>query len=819
MDPTIASRIALELGLPEGATESVIGLFEKGLTAPFIIRYRKEVTGGISPAKIRAVRERMGYYRELLERRAALVKLLTEHKKRTDELQQRIDRIFNKVELEDLFVACRPRKRSRATEAIEKGLAPLAEYLWNQEADAWSLEEHADVYIDPEKQVTSREMALQGAMDMIAEWISDDPDIRQKLREMLWTEGVVVSTVVPAKAEQKTKYTMYYDRQEQVAKIPSHRVLAIRRGTKEGILTSAIQGDQSKALEFLLNTVIRDKESVFAPVLERAARDSYHRILRPLIETEVRAMLKERADREAIRVFQENLGSLLMSPPAGPMVVIGIDAAKPEECRAAVVDAQGKFLEEAVLSPLPPKGDVEGMRATLKDLIPRHAVRAIALGSSAAARELEGILRTFLQEEKIEGVLLTNVNDAGLAVYAASRVAREEFPEAAPSTRSAVSLARRLQDPLSELVKIDPKLIGVGQYQHDVDQKELHRGLSQTVQACVNEVGVELNSAGPSLLRHVAGFNDKVARKVIAHRDAAGPFASRAALMQVPGMDEDTFRQAAGFLRVLRSEHPLDCTAIHPECYAVVDRMAASIGISVADLAGNAERVAALKIEEFVSEAAGLPTLEDIREELLHPGRDRRRPYAAPKFRADVRQIGDLKEGMVLEGTVTNVTNFGAFVDIGIHQDGLVHLSQMSSRFIRDPREAVKVGDVVQVKVISIEVETRRIGLSMKALLPEAPTHRRPPRRRPRPAVSPEGAGAPEAAAADGSAPPSQERRSRPPGRFRRRPRREPRVPVTAEAPAADGESAPETESLPEIPEPSLQEKIALLQSKYRGSR
>jgi len=827
MDSTIVSRIALEVGFPEETTAAIVGLYEKGATAPFIVRYRKEVTGGLPPAKIRTIQERMWYYRELLERRAALVRLLSDQKKLTDELQTRVNRIFSKVELEDLFHVFRPRKRSRATEALEKGLGPLAEYIWNQEPDAWSLEEHADVYIDPEKQVTSREHALQGASDIIAEWISDDIEIRRKLREMLWTEGMVVATVVPAKAEQKTKYTMYYDRREPVSSIPSHRVLAIRRGTKEGILTSAIQGDHAKALEFLLNSVIRDKESFFAPVLERVARDSYHRILRPLIETEVRAMLKERADREAIRVFQENLTSLLMSPAAGSMTVLGIDSAKPEEFHLAVVNEKSVFVEEVVISPLPPKNDVEGARAALKDLIARHGVRAVALGSNASARQMEGILRTILAEEGIENILVTAVNDTGLAVYAASRAAREEFPEMSSTGRSAVSVARRLQDPLAELVKIDPKLIGVGQYQHDVDQKELHRGLSQTVQASVNDVGVNPNAAGPSLLRYVAGLNDRLARKIVAHRDANGPFPSRAAVFQVTGLDEFSGHQAAGFLRVRDGEDPLDRTAIHPRDYPIVERMAASQGATVAELIGNAERIGAIGLEDFVGDGACLPTLQDIREELLHPGRDPRKPFAAPKYRADVGQVSDLKEGMVLEGIVTNVTNFGAFVDIGIHQDGLVHLSQMSNRFIRDPREAVRVGDVVQVKVISIEVETKRIGLSMKALLPELLRRRKKvPNRRPRPAsnTASDATSAPAEGAPPASAAP-QEQRRRPAGRPSGRPRRhraEERRPANqspAEVVAKPEESAqtPEPEPEPAGPPPSLQEKIALLQSKFKG--
>ncbi len=527
-------RIAQDVGLRENSVAAALALFEQGATGPFVAAYRKETTGGLDAVQVRAIQERASYYKEVQDRRASLVKLLTEQKKLTDELRARIEGCYTRVELDDLHNLFRPRRRTRAAEAIEKGLEPLAEYLWNQEPDAWSLEEHADVFIDPAKNVASREQALQGASDIVAEWISENLDIRKSLRETLWKEGALVSTVVPAKTGQRTKYNMYYDRREPVATVPSHRVLAIRRGTKEGVLTSAIEGDIAKATEFVVATVVRDRESPFAPILETVARDSYNRILRPLIETEVRAQLKERADREAIRVFQENLANLLLSPPAGPMVVLGIDPGKGEECKVAVVDAGGKFLEEATVSPLPPKSDVEGTRTTLRELLAKHAVQAIALGTGAGAREIETIVRDFLVEEKLDQILIASVNDAGIAIYSSSRVAREEFPELSIATRCAISLARRLQDPLGELVKIDPKLIGVGQYQHDVDQKELHRGLLHTVQFCVNSVGVDVNTAGPSLLRYVSGLNDKLARRIVGQR-AEGPFKTREALRTVPG--------------------------------------------------------------------------------------------------------------------------------------------------------------------------------------------------------------------------------------------------------------------------------------------
>lgn len=1038
MDAAIISRIAHDVNLPETSVAATIELFEKGATAAFIVHYRKEVTGGMNESNVRAVQERHTYYREILDRQASILKLISDQGKLTEDLRARIQSSLSRVELEDFFHQFRPKKRTRATEAIERGLEPLAEYLWNQEPDAWGLQEHIDVFVDPAKKVASREQALQGATDIIAQWISENLDFRKTLREMLWSEGSVVSTVVPAKAQQKTKYNMYYDRREPVTTIPSHRVLAIRRGSKEGILTSSIEGNHAKAIEFLLNSVIRDKESVFAPVLEVAVRESYNRILRPLIETEVRAQLKERADREAIRVFQENLANLLLSAPAGPMVVAGLDMIKSGECTLAVVDEKGGFLEECALrfaapkappprtpqvrqvaqqqtadvmkptdaaappaaeaapatspeiaidaavisgvletapliAPAPVEPDIEasaalltemapksevsaatesvpetvpasvtetvpdaeatpvaesvpetkaalvievvpeveatphsevapgteaapltgtvpetgetpamepppevevavaaGMvpeqelvteaveaspeaqaapaetaveitqaepaeaphapppimdyiakaRATIRELIAKHAVRAIAIGSGTGARELEATLRQILAEEKIENVLVAAVNDAGIAVYSSSRVAREELPDLAVSARCALSLARRLQDPLAELVKIDPKLIGVGQYQHDVDQKELHRGLLQTVQFCVNNVAVDVNTAGYSLLRYVSGLNERLAHRIVGFRNANGPFPSRQALFKIPGFDSSAFERAAGFLRIRGAENPLDGTAVHPESYPVVERMAAALGVGVVDLVGNKDRILSFKLEEFANETVGLPTLYDIREELLRPGRDPRRTFTIPRFRSDVRDLNDLKKGMTVEGTVTNVTNFGAFVDIGVRQDGLVHLSQMSNRFIRDPREAVKVGDVVQVKVISVEVETKRIGLSMKALLPFGSRRRKRPRRPGGRAPQTEAASKTDATAVPGEpseAAPRSNASSPGPERRRRRDHDHGRPRRRNNRRLEKATQAAPTEPKPQVPEPTLQEKIAILQSKFRG--
>lgn len=991
MDAAILARIASETGIPESSVSATVSLLEKGATGPFIVHYRKEATGGLDGAKVRSIQERITYYREVLDQRAALLKLLSDQGKLTDELRARVESCFSKVELEDLHHQFRPKKRSRATEAIEKGLEPLAEYFWNQEADAWSVEEHLDVFVDPAKGVATREQALQGAVDILAEWIWENFECRKALRELLWNEGFVVSSVVPAKVGQKTKYTMYYDRRESVTSIPSHRVLAIRRGCKEGILVSSIEGDGAKALECILSLIIKDKESVFAPVLEAAAKESYNRILRPLIESQVRAQLKERADREAIRVFQENLANLLLSPPAGPIVVMGIDWGKGDECSVAVVDESGGFLEGAKVrftpAPAPPRrgpavkdaaetekpqapvqeaapaspepetaaqekesgaqdtespGQESGInpdgsvappadqgesaaqngaeqelpletassdavapepisgsdgppdpgvtrmeapsadpgqtsppdpaseaaaepasqtatvsqplqaetstvpgeppsasepapgeaapqdpavqaRAVIKEMLAKHHVRAVAIGAGTGARELETVLRRIVSEEGLRNVMIAAVNDAGIAVYSSSRIAREEFPEMNASARCAVSLARRLQDPLAELVKIDPKLIGVGQYQHDVDQKELHRGLLQTVQYCVNKVGVNVNTAGETLLRYVSGLNERLARKIAACRKSQGPFRSRASIMSAVGMDESTYRHCAGFLRIPDGENALDRTAVHPEAYPVVEKMAAALNVAINDLVGNRALAASLKLEDFVTETVGMPTLKDIRDELMRPGRDPRRTFKVPKFRADVKDMADLKPGMTLEGTVTNVTNFGAFVDIGVRQDGLVHLSQMSNRFIRDPREAVRVGDVVQVKVISVEPETKRIGLSMKALLPPGQRRRKKQQRKDGKSPAPdqataEPAGTQQAAeaartseqAVDPAHGSPQARSGRPQGRpprYRRGARRS--------GARGDTKHAQEGDSKP--PEPTLQEKIAILQSKFRG--
>ncbi|MDD5435816.1 MAG: helix-hairpin-helix domain-containing protein, partial [Nitrospira sp.] len=509
---------------------------------------------------------------------------------------------------------------------------------------------------------------------------------------------------------------------EPAAVIPSHRMLAIRRCAEEEVLTFSIEMDEDKAISFLNSQIIRDFKSVFVPYLERSIRDSYSRLLNPAIQTEIRIALKNRSDEEAIKVFDENLKNLLLAPPAGALTVIGIDPGMRTGCKVAVVSETGKLLENTTIYPTEPRNDVAGAAKTLMTFINKYRISGIAIGNGTGSRETEGFVRGMLREHKAEGIFCAVVSEAGASVYSASDIARDEFPDLDLTVRGAISIARRLQDPLAELVKIDPKAIGVGQYQHDVDQKRLKQGLDGTVESCVNRVGVDLNTASFALLRYVAGINESVAKKVVKYREENGAFHSRQTLLKVSGFGEKTFQQAAGFLRVKGGDNPLDGTAVHPESYPVVERMALSLGVKAAELLENVKVIQAMDIKQFVDDTAGVYTLNDIREELMKPGRDPREKFVAATFREDVKEITDLQEGMVLEGTVTNVTNFGAFVDIGVHQDGLVHISELSNKFIKDPKEAVRVGEIVKVKVLSVDVVMKRISLSRKSLLPQTNT-------------------------------------------------------------------------------------------------
>jgi uncharacterized protein len=667
----------------------------------------------------------------------------------------------------------------------------------------------------PKRRINTVEEAIEGALHIVAERIAENPEFRKQLREKLMLEGVVRAHVVPGKEAEKTKYEMYYKFEETVPKIPSHRMLAIRRGTRENVLTYTIETDTEKFINWLLPQVIHDSNSQFAPFLDRAVRDSFERLMAPSIRNEVRAALRERSESEAIKVFEENLRTLLLAPPAGPIGTIGVDPGIRTGCKVAVVDETGAFLENHVLQLSDPGKDLEAAEKTLTDLVQKYNVRAITIGNGTASRETEAFVRSIAQKNGWD-IFVVVVSEAGASVYSASKRAREEFPKLDVTVRGAISIARRLQDPLAELVKIEPRSIGVGQYQHDVDQKKLKHSLEGAVASCVNRVGVDLNTASQDLLKYVSGINDKVAGSIIAHRTQSGMFRSRAQLREIEGFGEKTFEQAAGFLRIKDGDNPLDRTAVHPESYPIVEKIAGTLNVPVADLIGNAERVNAVDFKALEGEA-GKFTLSDIREELLRPGRDPRDKFVAPKFREDVKEVVDLQEGMELEGSVTNVTNFGAFVDLGVHQDGLVHISELSHKYIQDARQAVKVGDVVKVKVIGLDQGMKRISLSMKALIPKPP---RPPRRK-KPAPKP------ETQAVAVAASPAQDRRPARPSPPSQQPPRKPRP----DGPRPDGRPPQEAKhreerparrpvevTKPAIPQ-TMEEKIQALQAKFSGMK
>lgn len=707
--------MAQQLNLPVHSVSATLSLLDEGGTVPFIARYRKEATGNLDEVAIGAIEEKATYFRELIERRETVLNSIEEQGKLTPELKATIEAVLDKSQLEDLYLPFRPKRRTKATIAREKGLEPLADYLWKQERGERSLEELATSFVNAEKGVASVLEALEGARHIVSEQISETAEFRTHLRQLMLAEGRVVSRKAEDANDPDGKFKMYYDYSEPAAKIPSHRMLAIRRGSEEGVLYFQIELDPLQPIHYLESKVIL-RAGDWTPQLETAAEDAWKRLLNPSIQTEVRLELKERSDAEAIRVFRENLQNLLLSPPAGLIGVIGLDPGLRTGCKIAVVDETGKFLDHGVIYPLQPKNDTAGAAKILSAFVQKHNVRAIAIGNGTGSREAAAFVQDFLRESRLNGVFSVVVNESGASVYSASEMAREEFPELDLTVRGAISIARRLQDPLAELVKIDPKSIGVGQYQHDVDQRKLNTALESTVETCVNRVGVDLNTASFALLRHVAGINERTARRVVEFRNENGRFRSRVQLMAVPGFGPKTFEQAAGFLRIRGGDNPLDLTAVHPESYPIVEKIAQSLQIGVGDLIATPVLIEKIKLENFQTEKAGMFTLRDIQEELRKPGRDPRDKFVAPQFQAGIREISDLTPGMVLEGAVTNVTNFGAFVDIGVHQDGLVHVSELSARFVRDPYEVVKVGQVVRVQVLSADAKTKRISLSMKEL-------------------------------------------------------------------------------------------------------
>ena len=716
--PEILLHVAQVVQVPLKSLVATIELFDEGGTVPFIARYRKEATGNLDEVQIRAIEEKLAYFRELADRKATIVSSIEEQGKLTDDLRARIAATFDKSELEDLYLPFRPKRRTKATMAREKGLEPLAQYLWKQEPAAVSLYDYAATFVTGE--VPSVDDALEGARHIVAEMVSEVADLRKAVRQMMWDEGMVVSHKIEDAVDEQEKFKMYYDYREPVNRIPSHRMLAIRRGEEEKVLYFVIELDPARPLTLLKHAIMRAPGD-WVPQLEKAIEDAYKRLLNTSIQGEVRVELKQRSDAEAIKVFKDNLGNLLLSPPAGQLAVMAIDPGIRTGCKIAVVDETGKFLDHTVIYPHAPKNDLIGSARLLKTLVEKHNVRAIAIGNGTASRETDALVRQFLKDENLTGkVFSIVVSESGASIYSASDIARKEFPDLDLTVRGAISIARRLQDPLAELVKLDPKSIGVGQYQHDVDQRQLHESLETVIESCVNRVGVDLNTASWALLRYVAGINERTALKIVEFRNENGKFRSRVQLNAVPGIGPKTFEQAAGFLRIRGGDNVLDMTAVHPESYKVVAKISSKLAVPVEEIVKNPELLKKVDKEGL---EVGVYTLNDILEELRKPGRDPREQFAAPTFKDDVREISDIQPGMVLEGQVTNVTKFGAFVDIGVHQDGLVHVSELSNRYVQDPAEFIKAGQIVKVQVISADAKTKRIALSMKALAgPPVPT-------------------------------------------------------------------------------------------------
>jgi protein Tex len=727
LPPSTLVHIAQTLNLPLRGICAVIELLNDGGTVPFIARYRKEATGNLDEVQIRDIEEKLAYFRELEDRRATILASIAEQGKLTDELKARIEAVQDRDELEDLYLPCKPKRRTKATIAREKGLEPLAAYLWAQQPADEPLLTMTARFINAELGVATAEEALEGARHIVAEWISEDADLRKALRQLVYDEGVVMSRKAMDAVDEQEKFKMYYEYKEPAKTIPSHRMLAIRRGESENILYFLIEIEQERAIGILHRHILRQRGD-WAPQLELAIDDAWKRLLNSSIQGEVRLELKRRSDTEAINVFRDNLYNLLLAPPAGPISVLGIDPGLRTGCKVAVVDETGKMLAHDVLYLHTSKrGDAEA-GPKLESLLRAHNVRAIAIGNGTASRETDAFIRGFLRDKGIADIFSVTVSEAGASVYSASDVARQEFPDLDLTVRGAISIGRRLQDPLSELVKVDPKSIGVGQYQHDVDQRNLAESLENVVESCVNRVGVDLNTSSWTLLRHVAGITERTALNIVTYRNQNGTFRSRTQVLEVPGIGPKIFEQAAGFLRIRNGDNPLDMTAVHPESYPVVEQMAQSLGASVSTIIREPQL---LEKVDKTRLSVGAFTLEDILAELRKPGRDPRDKFVAPQFHEEVRTLDDVQAGMVLEGVVTNVTKFGAFVDIGVHQDGLVHISELSNRFIKDPSEAVKAGQIVKVKVLTVDAKAKRIALSIKALQAQVaksvPVQRTPP--------------------------------------------------------------------------------------------
>jgi uncharacterized protein len=706
-------KIAQELSLIPKQVQATADLLNEGATVPFIARYRKEATGSLDEVAITAVRDRLNQLVELDKRREAILQSLEQRGQLTDELKQKILSAETMVVLEDIYLPYRPKRRTRATVAKEKGLEPLAQRLFAQE-DMDPLAEAA-AFVDPEKGVDSAEDALAGARDIIAEWVNEDQTARARVRDFYSSKAVFKSKVILEKEAEGIKYKDYFDWEEPVNRAPSHRILAMRRGEKEGFLTLRVLPPEDAALDILDSLFVKG-EGPASQQVRMAVHDSYKRLLSPSMETEIRLATKKRADEEAIRVFVENFRQLLLAPPLSQKNVLAIDPGFRTGCKVVCLDRQGKLLHTETIYPLQSEKGAADAGSKIFELCERFNIEAIAVGNGTAGRETETFIRSLDLSKNIQVVM---VSESGASVYSASEVAREEFPDQDVTVRGAVSIGRRLTDPLAELVKIDPKSIGVGQYQHDVDQGALKSSLDDVVVSCVNGVGVEVNTASKQLLTYVSGLGPQLAKGIVEYRNEHGPFQSRDGLKQVPRLGPKAFEQAVGFLRIRDGENPLDRSAVHPESYPIVDAMARDLGCSVLDLMRDEKLREKIDLKQYVSEKVGLPTLNDILSELSKPGRDPREQFEAFRFAEGVEKMEDVKPGMKLPGIVTNVTAFGVFVDIGVHQDGLVHISELSNRFVKNPAEVVKVHQKVLVTVLDVDLERKRISLSMKGSQPQ----------------------------------------------------------------------------------------------------
>ncbi|MBL7137405.1 MAG: RNA-binding transcriptional accessory protein [Bacteroidales bacterium] len=705
-----AQILATELGVAEAFIKSTIHLLESGATIPFIARYRKEMTGSMDETVITRVRDRLQQLKDLDARRETILRSLREQEKLTDELEEAVMKAASMAELEDIYLPYKPKRKTRASMAREKGLEPLAKIIMSQRYD--DIERRAESFIDPEKGVNDVEEALQGASDIIAEWVNEDAYARKRIRQLFQRESIITSKVVKGKEEEGAKFETYFDTHELLHKAPSHRILAMFRGEKEEFLKVNVEVEEDRGEEILGRIFIKGNNAS-SELVAKAIRDCTKRLLYPSMETEMRQWIKEKADEEAIRVFAENLRQLLMAPPLGQKRVLAIDPGYRTGCKIVCLDAQGKLLHNETIYPHPPQNEVKESIHKIKTLVKAYKIEAIAIGNGTASRETERLVRSIRFDTDLIALV---VNESGASVYSASDVARKEFPDFDVTVRGSVSIGRRLMDPLAELVKIDPKSIGVGQYQHDVDQSALQQSLAGTVESSVNMVGVEVNTASEQLLTFVSGVGPNLARNIISFRNQHGPFSSRQEFMKVPRFGEKAFEQSAGFLRIREAKNPLDGSAVHPESYHVVDKMAKRLKCSIPDLIARAELRNQIDLKEYVTEKTGLPTLEDIITELAKPGRDPRMKFEIFEFDKNIHAIHDLRPGMKLPGIVTNITAFGAFVDLGVHQDGLVHISQMADRFVRDPNDIVKINQKVMVEVLDVDINRKRIQLSMKGL-------------------------------------------------------------------------------------------------------